>query len=313
MSMQAMTHVWTHSRQSGVQLLLLIALADQANDEGVCWPSLPRLAEKIRSSVRQTQRHLALLVESGELKIEVCAGMKLSNGATNRYTVIFDVPLEGVGVAKTPPVAKVSPVSKTPPDGCHSYVTQSQREPKVITRANALGDGSPPPAPKAAEPKEEEPNHAFDPWRRIADQVAMATRSLPRGEWATHDAELRRFLRPGSAQQDMLGRYGEDGVIRLAVFAWREWAQAPSWDSVAAKHAKLAADLAESKAAPTGPDPDRRSPKEGLDYRLRDVPGRGVIPVGMDGQPFDAAAWFASRRLEPTGRWADACEARRTA
>jgi len=40
MSIEHMTLVWKHSKKGGTALLLLLAIADFANDDGVAWPSL---------------------------------------------------------------------------------------------------------------------------------------------------------------------------------------------------------------------------------------------------------------------------------
>jgi hypothetical protein len=67
MSIKVMTRVWEHAPQKGSQLLLLLALADFANDDSICWPGTPRLAQKIRMSQRQTQRMLDALIAAGAL------------------------------------------------------------------------------------------------------------------------------------------------------------------------------------------------------------------------------------------------------
>jgi hypothetical protein len=39
MSIKVMSQVWEHSTRKGTRLLLLLALADFANDEGICYPA----------------------------------------------------------------------------------------------------------------------------------------------------------------------------------------------------------------------------------------------------------------------------------
>jgi hypothetical protein len=85
MSIAVMTSVWEHSKQRGGSLLILLALADHANDEGLCWPGLERLAKKSRMSVRQVQRCLEALREAGEIAVESQAGPH----GTNQYTVVL--------------------------------------------------------------------------------------------------------------------------------------------------------------------------------------------------------------------------------
>lgn len=47
------------------ELLVLLSLADWANDEGVCWPSIERLGQRARINRRNTYSALARLEESG--------------------------------------------------------------------------------------------------------------------------------------------------------------------------------------------------------------------------------------------------------
>jgi hypothetical protein len=67
MSIKLMSEIWEHSEEKGAARLLLLALADNANDQGVCWPSLETLARKTRCEVRSVQRMLVKLVENGSI------------------------------------------------------------------------------------------------------------------------------------------------------------------------------------------------------------------------------------------------------
>jgi hypothetical protein len=64
------TWVWQHSEASGNDLLLLLALADIADDTGKCWPSVAHLAEKTRLSRATVQRRLHAMTEEGRLRTE---------------------------------------------------------------------------------------------------------------------------------------------------------------------------------------------------------------------------------------------------
>ncbi|RYD32314.1 MAG: hypothetical protein EOP86_15960 [Verrucomicrobiaceae bacterium] len=67
MSSKASLHVWTHSRQQGGHLLVLLALADHADDNGHCSLSVSTLARMARVSERHCKRILVGLTASGEL------------------------------------------------------------------------------------------------------------------------------------------------------------------------------------------------------------------------------------------------------
>lgn len=69
MSIKISATVWQSSRHKSGNLLVLLALADHADDEGKAWPGIPRLARKARLSRRHTRRCLNQLVASGELEV----------------------------------------------------------------------------------------------------------------------------------------------------------------------------------------------------------------------------------------------------
>lgn len=79
MSVRTITRVWDHSKQSSTDLLLLLAIADHADDDGVCWPGIARLAQKTRTSERQTIRNIEKLAKSGEVFLSRQCGRGNSN------------------------------------------------------------------------------------------------------------------------------------------------------------------------------------------------------------------------------------------
>ena len=54
MSVRVSTRVWELAPQQGGALLILLAMADFADEDGVCFPTLPTRAAKARLSERQT-------------------------------------------------------------------------------------------------------------------------------------------------------------------------------------------------------------------------------------------------------------------
>lgn len=65
MSVKWTARIWEHADLKGSDLLMLLAVADHANDEGVCWPKVKTLATKARLSTRQAQRVLQRLEDDG--------------------------------------------------------------------------------------------------------------------------------------------------------------------------------------------------------------------------------------------------------
>lgn len=94
-----MNRVWSDSQQSGSALLLLLAIADHANDDGVCWPSVARLAQRARVKERQAQNIIKELAASGEIDIQHGAG----RSHTSLYIIRLGVP-DGEKVQSTAPI-----------------------------------------------------------------------------------------------------------------------------------------------------------------------------------------------------------------
>lgn len=90
MSVRIWATVWTSSRHSGSELLMLLALADFADDEGLAYPSIATLARKCRMSTRNVNLILAQLRKGGELEVRQNAG---PNGA-NVYRIRMPAPLK---------------------------------------------------------------------------------------------------------------------------------------------------------------------------------------------------------------------------
>jgi hypothetical protein len=86
-SIKVMSWVWDNSPHSGGALVVLLAIADFAHEDGSgAFPSVETLAAKARLSKRQTQTILKELNESGELLVAHGGGRRKSN----TYTVVME-------------------------------------------------------------------------------------------------------------------------------------------------------------------------------------------------------------------------------
>ena len=70
MSILAMTWAWGLTDLDQPQTLVLLALADAANDAGVCWPSQAEIGRKARMSDRSVRTHVRALEGLGLLHVE---------------------------------------------------------------------------------------------------------------------------------------------------------------------------------------------------------------------------------------------------
>lgn len=128
MSVACQNWVWKYSKTTGNDRLLLLAIADCADDEGDnAWPSVETLADKATCSERTVQRRIQVLEETGCLTVLRGAGR---NG-THRYRVHMDA-----GAAKPPKTPRPRrPVREKPVDNpqgvtsCHPR----NRPPRGVT------------------------------------------------------------------------------------------------------------------------------------------------------------------------------------
>lgn len=129
MSIRLMSLVFGLKEPTGAARLVLLALADNANDEGVCWPSVETIARKAGIGVRWTQRIIRDLVESEymALSIRPVDGKK---NETNIYTLniqkLNDEQIKEGGVQTTHRVA-YTPPSGWPTDHPEGGVETTER------------------------------------------------------------------------------------------------------------------------------------------------------------------------------------------
>lgn len=81
MSTIIMTACWPLQGMNASQKAVLISLADNANDDGVCWPSINYIAERTCLSERAVQNAIKFLQKVGLLAVTD------RNGRSNVYTI----------------------------------------------------------------------------------------------------------------------------------------------------------------------------------------------------------------------------------
>lgn len=86
-SIRVMTQVWDRSSQKGSPLLLMLAIADNANDAGEAWPSVATLAKKVRMSERAVHYLIERVKASGELQVD--------EGGGRHHTNLYKITLKG--------------------------------------------------------------------------------------------------------------------------------------------------------------------------------------------------------------------------
>lgn len=79
MSIRVMSRVWAESKHKEGTLLILLAIADFADDNGVAYPAMATLAVKARMTTRNAQLAVRRLTRAGELRVDVGAGPRGCN------------------------------------------------------------------------------------------------------------------------------------------------------------------------------------------------------------------------------------------
>lgn len=79
MSVRVAQRVWDYSRSQGNARLVMLALADYANERAEAWPSMSALAAKTHLSERTVQRLVASLADLGEVEVTPGGGRHRPN------------------------------------------------------------------------------------------------------------------------------------------------------------------------------------------------------------------------------------------
>jgi len=141
MSIFYLSHAWKIKDVTPSEKIILISLADQANDDGVCWPSVQTLSLRTALKERTVRKVINDLAEKGFLKIN------RRKGSSNYYdlTPALNAPLHDMhpsNKAPTPAPDAPPPAPDAPPPLHQMQGTpapdagRTQREPTVEPKEN---------------------------------------------------------------------------------------------------------------------------------------------------------------------------------
>lgn len=217
MSVNIWRKVWSHPPQRQGQLLVMLALADYANDAGMCWPSVKALAAKVRMTERGCQRVLRTLAVDKHLTVDTGKG----RGGCNIYRLHPDpryTPTLG-----TPPTVD----TPTPRPSIPNTPTLDTPEPSLTTNEPtfcSLPRDEPPPAAglPADDARRAEPPPPTETTKRKT--------GLPEG-W-TLPAEGEAFARSRNLNEERITREADQfrdyylsrgGQFKDWSAVWRSW------------------------------------------------------------------------------------------
>ncbi len=139
MSMELMVRAMKTKVGNPLRKLVLIKLADNASDQGECWPSYQHVADQCEIDRSTVRKHIKQLEAQGLLRIENREGPK--GNSTNLYHLT----LAGVG-RNNPPVGPEStgvgpqPTGGVGPDSTRtSHPSEPVKEPKPLCTSSVDG------------------------------------------------------------------------------------------------------------------------------------------------------------------------------
>ncbi|EPJ7037520.1 helix-turn-helix domain-containing protein [Klebsiella pneumoniae] len=132
MSMTLMAKAMAIKTGNPIRKLVLIKLADNANDSGECWPSYKYIADHCECSKSAVRDHIDALISMGLLVKENRPGVKNGKGnASNLYCMNLDNPMPPKSIAPMPPESTGMPPKSIAPMPCGGTRTSHSFEPVI--------------------------------------------------------------------------------------------------------------------------------------------------------------------------------------
>lgn len=130
MSMTLMARAMAIKTGNPIRKLVLIKLADNANDNGECWPSYQHIADHCECSRSAVRSHIDALIGMGVLTKENRMGINNGKGNTsNVYYLNLDNPMPPKSTAPVPSKITGMPLENIPPMPCGGTRTSHSFEP----------------------------------------------------------------------------------------------------------------------------------------------------------------------------------------
>ncbi|MFY8002589.1 MAG: helix-turn-helix domain-containing protein, partial [Candidatus Nanopelagicaceae bacterium] len=126
MSMLLMVKAMQSKVGNPLRKLVLLKLADNANDQGECWPSYQYIADQCEMSKRSVMAHIDALILSGFLRKELRVGGEKGN-KSNLYTL--RIPSAGIATGVVQEIHHPSAGDSLPPSAGAAPRTSHSLEP----------------------------------------------------------------------------------------------------------------------------------------------------------------------------------------
>lgn len=203
MSMELMVKAMKTKVGNPLRKLVLIKLADNASDQGECWPSYQHIADQCEIDRSTVRKHIKHLEAQGLVRIENREGPK--GNSTNLYYLTLRNPVGQNSTPVGPESTGVGP-QPTPPVGPESTRTSHSFEPVTEPVEKTVADA---PSAKKKAPK-------FDPMTAKPANVSTAVWA----DWCQHRREIGKRLTKTTCDRQaktLAGHHSPDAVINQSI------------------------------------------------------------------------------------------------
>ncbi|KIC79347.1 helix-turn-helix domain-containing protein [Pseudomonas sp. C5pp] len=203
MSMELMVKAMKTKVGNPLRKLVLIKLADNASDQGECWPSYQHIADQCEIDRSTVRKHIKHLEAQGLVRIENREGPK--GNSTNLYYLTLRNP---VGQNSTPVGPESTGVGPQPTGGVGPESTRTSHSFEPVTEPVEQTVASAPSAKKKAK--------KFDPMTCKPSNVSEQTWA----DWCQHRKEIRKPLTATTCAKQaktLAGHHAPDAVINQSI------------------------------------------------------------------------------------------------
>jgi DNA-binding transcriptional ArsR family regulator len=203
MSMELMVKAMKTKVGNPLRKLVLIKLADNASDQGECWPSYQHIADQCEIDRSTVRKHIKQLEMQGLVRIENREGPK--GNSSNLYRITLCRP---VGPNSTPVGPESTGVGPQPTGGVGPESTRTSHSFEPVTEPVEQTVAAAPSAKKKA-PK-------FDPMTCKPANVSEQTWA----DWCQHRKEIRKPLTATTCAKQaktLAGHHAPDAVINQSI------------------------------------------------------------------------------------------------
>lgn len=203
MSMELMVKAMKTKVGNPLRKLVLIKLADNASDQGECWPSYQHIADQCEIDRSTVRKHIKHLEAQGLVRIENREGPK--GNSTNLYYLTLRNP---VGQNSTPVGPESTGVGPQPTGGVGPESTRTSHSFEPVTEPVEQTVASAPSAKKKAT--------KFDPMTCKPSNVSEQTWA----DWCQHRKEIRKPLTATTCAKQaktLAGHHAPDAVINQSI------------------------------------------------------------------------------------------------